>query len=71
MIAQAELTNFFVPLVTSSVVMFNKEAAVFQSCTRFEQTKPEILKRKFTYENDTRRKEGIYFIAPGIKAKLT
>lgn len=71
MIAQAELTNFFEPLVTSSVVMFNKEVAVFQSCTRFGQIKPEILERKFTYENDTRRKEGIYFIAPGIKAKLT
>ena len=24
---------------------------------------------KFTYENDTRRKEGISFITPGIKAK--
>ena len=71
MIAQVELTNFFVPLVTSSVVMFNKEVAVFQSCTRFGQTKPEILKRKFTYENDTRRKETISFIAPGIKAKPT
>ena len=71
MIAQAELTNFFEPLVTSSVVMFNKEVAVFQSCTRFGRIKLEILKRKFTYENDTRRKEGIYFIAPGIKAKLT